>query len=486
MKPWILERAARTPSAPALEAGGRSQSYAELAARAAARAAALARLGIGPGECVAVLMGNRMDFAEWLHAATLARAILVPLNARLTPAELARQIADAGAPIVVHDESDLAAKAGAAAAEARAKALASRELEAGGAPVATAELALYDPAVIVYTSGTSGEPKGVVLTHGNLLAAAVGSAFHVGALPSDRWLACLPLFHVGGLAILARSALAGSAVVLHERFDPERVSRALDADGITLASLVPTMLARVLEVRGATPPPASLRAVLLGGAGAPAPLLERAAAAGWPLLPTYGLTEACSQVATLPPGEPVRADGGGLRPLHGVEIRVTDERGAEVASGTAGEIRVRGATVSPGYWGSPDATARAIQEGWLRSGDLGVVEADGSLRVVGRADDRLITGGENVHPSEVEGVLAAHPDVVEVAVAGLPDPLYGARIAAWVVLSPGARATHADLERFARARLAGYKVPRAWHTVAELPRNAGGKLVRRELGPLAR
>ncbi|MCZ7617722.1 MAG: AMP-binding protein [Myxococcota bacterium] len=260
------------------------------------------------------------------------------------------------------------------------------------------------------------------------------------------------------------------------------VSRAIDRDGITIASFVPAMLAQVLEVRGTTQPPATLRAVLLGGAPAPAPLLERAAKARWPLLPTYGLTEACSQVATLPVGAPLRTDGGGLRPLPGVELRIADDDERVRQPGTTGEIHVRGATVTPGYWQRPEASRQRLAGGWLRTGDLGVLDADGALRVVGRADDCIITGGENVHPAEVETVLLAHPDVADVGVAGLADPVYGERVAAWVVRHPGSPVDAATLERFARTQLTHYKVPRSWQFVPALPRNAGGKLQRRKLG----
>lgn len=474
MRPWIVERAARTPRAPALLAGGRTVPWAALAARARTRAAALRARGVGPGDRVALLAGNEAAFVELVHAAPLAGAILVPLNVRLAPVELARQIDDAAPRLVVHGAEPLgalAAEALARAAEPSAARVAAAELEAGAPEGDPPAPALSAPAVIVYTSGTSGEAKGVVLTHANLLASAIGAAFHLGSLPSDRWLACMPLFHVGGLAILVRAVTGGAAVVLHERFDPDAVSRSLDEDGITLASLVPTMLARVLDARGERPPPAALRAVLLGGAAAPAPLLERAARAGWPLLPTYGLSEAASQVATLPPGAAPGADGGGLRPLPGTELRI----------GEGGAIEVRGPTVMAGYWRRPDATARALAGGWLRTGDLGALDGSGALRVLGRADDMLVSGGENVHPAEVEAALLAHPDVADAGVAGLPDPVYGARVAAWVVLAPGAGADAAALERFVRTRLAGYKVPRAWRFVPDLPHNAAGKLLRRAL-----
>ncbi len=460
MKAWILERAARTPDAPALVASDDTFSYAQLADRARRRAAALRNVGVRPGDRVAAVLGNTPDLVELFHATALAGALFVPLSPRLPPPELARHLEDA-------DARKLTTGPGCKLTQPASSEAVPFDLEAAAA--------------IVYTSGTSGEPKGVVLSYRNLLATAVGAAFHVGTLPSDRWLACLPLCHVGGLAILARSVLAGSAVVLHERFDPEAVAHALDRDGITLASFVPAMLEQVLTLRGDTPPPPTLRAALLGGAPAPAALLERAAKAGWPLLPTYGLTEACSQVATLPPGTPLRADGGGLRPLPGVELRIADEDGRPVPTGAIGEILVRGDTVTTGYWRRPEANQALLAGGWLHTGDLGALDEHGALRVVGRRDDRMITGGENVHPAEIETALLAHPDVADVGVGGVADPTYGQRVSAWIVRRPGSAIDGATLDRFARARLAPYKVPRVWHFVSALPRNPGGKLLRRAL-----
>ncbi|MCL4685897.1 o-succinylbenzoate--CoA ligase [Myxococcota bacterium] len=474
MKAWILERAARTPDAIALASGDGTLRYAELAARAQALAATLRDAGIVPGDRVAAVLGNNPALVELFHATALTGAILVPLSPRLSPPDLARHLRDASPKgLTTGSGWKLTGPPDTVSGRAVDEPRPARD----GGP-----FELEAAAAIVYTSGTSGEPKGVVLSYRNLLASAVGAAFHLGALPTDRWLACLPLGHIGGLAILARSVLAGSAVVLHERFDPIAVSRAIDRDGITIASFVPAMLAQVLEVRGTTQPPATLRAVLLGGAPAPAPLLERAAKARWPLLPTYGLTEACSQVATLPVGAPLRTDGGGLRPLPGVELRIADDDERVRQPGTTGEIHVRGATVTPGYWQRPEASRQRLAGGWLRTGDLGVLDADGALRVVGRADDCIITGGENVHPAEVETVLLAHPDVADVGVAGLADPVYGERVAAWVVRHPGSPVDAATLERFARTQLTHYKVPRSWQFVPALPRNAGGKLQRRKLG----
>lgn len=469
MRAWILERTARTPNATALVAGDEALSYAQLAERAQLRANALHAEGVAGGDRVAAVLANTPALVELFHATCLLGAIFVPLSPRLTSPERALQLRDA-APRKSTSDPDWRS---------------TRDVDFGpSVPVALPSdraLDLGAAAAIVYTSGTSGEPKGVVLTYRNLLTSAIGSAFHIGALPGDRWLACLPLCHVGGLAILARSVLAGSAVVLHERFDPAAVTRALDRDGITLASFVPAMLEQVMTLRGDAPPPPALRAVLLGGAPASAPLLERAAKAGWPVLPTYGLTEACSQAATLPPGAPLRTDSGGLGPLPGVELRIVDDDGCPLRPGSAGEILVRGDTVTPGYWRRPDASRALLAGGWLHTGDLGVLDESGALRVVGRRDDRLITGGENVHPAEIETVLLGHPDVADVGVAGVADPVYGQRVAAWIVRRPGSAIDATTLERFARAQLASYKAPRSWRFVAALPRNAGGKLLRRAL-----
>jgi len=504
MRPWIRTRAEATPQAIALVTQDRTWRWADLAREAERTAQGLRGAGARPGDRVAVLLENGAAFVALVHGASLAGVTLVPLNLRLTPAELAFQLGDVDASLLVHGAGAVAAQAREAASECGAQCVAETDLallaagaEVGGAFVAARQsdaawleppsepaIDLSAPAAILYTSGTTGRPRGAILSYGSFLWSAVGSAFHIGASPGDRWLACMPLFHVGGLAILLRSVLAGSAVVLHPRFEAEAAARALDEDEITHASFVPTMLQRVLDARGERPAPRALRVVLLGGAAAPAALLERAAKLGFPVLPTYGLTEAASQVATLPPGAPIRADGGGLRPLPGTEVRIADDGGGPLPAGEAGEILVRGPTLMSGYHGRPEDTARALAGGWLHTGDVGVLDADGALRVLDRRRDLIVSGGENVYPAEVEAALRTHPDVTDAGVAGLPDVDLGQHVAAWIVLRPGARADASELERFLRERLAGYKRPRAWRFVPALPRNAGGKLLRRELAAL--
>lgn len=298
------------------------------------------------------------------------------------------------------------------------------------------------PAIVVRTSGTTAEPREVSLTYGNWLWSALGSAAALGHPPHERWLSALPLTHVGGLSILLRSAIAGTTVLLHERWSTEAVLRALD--DATIVSLVPTTLRRLLDAGLREPP--SLRSALLGGAPIPPELLRRAREAAVPVAPTYGLTEACSQVTT-----------NGF-PLFCTRVELAAD----------GEILVTGPTIAGG--------------GVLRTGDLGAWNADGSLAIVGRKADTIITGGENVAPAQVEAVLEEHPAVHEAAALGRPDPEWGEAVVAQVVLRPGATATADELRRYAAKRLERHAVPKEIALRAEpLPRTTSGKLRRRDM-----
>ena len=297
----------------------------------------------------------------------------------------------------------------------------------------------------------------------------------------ERWLACMPLFHVGGLSILMRSVRFGGPVRLLARFDAAEVSDVLDAGDIAAVSLVPTMLSRLLAHRGARPAPPGLRALLLGGAAAAPELLTRALAASYPVCPTYGLTESCSQVATAAPPPIGTASPLPMRPLRGTDLRVVCD-GHDVPPGTPGEIVVRGPTVMQGYLHDPQATARALRGGWLYTGDIGCLDAEGGLQVFDRRDDLIVSGGENVYPAEVEAVLLEHPSVDDAGVAGIPDADRGARVIAWIVATPGSAPDVESLQRHCRSRLAGFKQPREFRYVEALPRNAAGKLQRRRLG----
>jgi O-succinylbenzoic acid--CoA ligase len=335
-----------------------------------------------------------------------------------------------------------------------------------------------------------------MLTYGNHLWSAVGSAFRLGTDPQDRWLLCMPLYHVGGMAIVLRCCLYGTTVILQERFDPVAVNQALDTQGVTLVSLVPTMLHRLLEARGERPLPATLRCILVGGAAAPPSLLEKCLALGWPLATTYGLTEAASQVATATPAQVRRKPGTAGKPLMFTQVRIVGEDGEELPPGEIGEIVVSGPTVMRGYYSAQRSAGgaqraavsdqRSVIGHPLHTGDLGYLDEEGDLWVVQRRADLIVTGGENVYPAEVEGVLLAHPGVEEACVVGIADPEWGQRVAAAVVVRPGARLTEEELIAFCRQRLAGYKQPRLLRFVKGLPRTASGKVDRaavvREVG----
>ena len=390
---WLERVAAEHPGRLALETPHVEWTYGELLEQA--RAA-----GTGErGELVPLAMPPDHAFVAAFHGCLLCGAVAVPVDPRLSARERA-------------------------------------------AVLRSAPPAEEEAVMVVHTSGTTGAPRPVTLTRGNVLANALGVAFALDRRPEERWLCPLPLSHVGGLMVLLRSVIWGTTVVL-------RPLEGAELHGATLASLVPTQLARALDA-GLTRPP-GLRAVLLGGAGAPRPLLARAAAAGVPVAQTYGLTQACSAVTISEPGD---LDTQGP-PLHGLEVEIARD----------GEILVSGPNVAG--------------EGTLATGDLGRLDDRGRLIVAGRKADTIVTGGENVAPAEVEDVLLAHPAVADAGVFGRPDPEWGEAVTAHVVLREPVEPD--ALRAWARERLAGYKVPKAIEVVPELPRTGSGKLLRRAL-----
>jgi O-succinylbenzoic acid--CoA ligase len=420
---WLGRAAAAHPDRAAVETPAGRLTYAELAAAAGG-------LDVRRGERVAIALPAGLDFAVALHACLEAGAVAVPVDLRLGQRE--RAAVCAGVSRVI----DRPFRSGGGRGRPRPGI---HDLEAA--------------AVTVHTSGTSGPPKPVALTYGNLLWSALGSATAIGLDPAERWLCALPVAHVGGLSILVRSAIYGTTAVVHERFEVEAMRGALESGAITVVSLVPTTLARLLDA-GLRDPPA-LRCALVGGAPLSPALLARALEAGLPISQTYGLSEACSQVTTQVPGDG-RADAGA--PLFCTRVRIV-----------GGEIQVGGPTVAP-----------AAGE-WLETGDLGEL-VDGRLRVTGRRSETIVSGGENVAPTEVEAALAEHPAVAEAAVVGSADAEWGEAVRALVVVAPGGPPVDGDeLRRHCRERLAAFKVPKDFVFVESLPRTRSGKLARAEL-----
>lgn len=456
--------ARRAPDRIALRTARESWSYAELDEVVSETARTLFRGEVDPGAAVSLEVHDPLATAVLLHAAHRLLAVAVPIRPRLTGAEADRMRTEAGV-----------------AERLRGMTLA---LPGGAGPGAGSGDVDFrrrpgDPALVCFTSGTSGAPRGVLLTHGNLYASARASATNLGVQPGDLWLACLPLHHVGGLSILTRSATYGTAVLLHDAFDPDAVNEAVDREGVTLLSLVPPMLERVLRARGGRPGPPTLRAALIGGGPCPEALLQEAASLSLRALPTYGLTETTSQVATLPPGEWPDGLATAGRPLPGIEVEVRDAQGRALAPGEEGEIHVRGPTVMAGYLEDRRAGRDSLEAGWLRTGDIGAWDAEGRLVVLDRREDRIVAGGENVSPAEVERVLALHPAVADVCVVGVSSGAWGHEVAAAVALRPGTDVTLEGLRAFAAGQLSGFKLPRRLRVLASLPRSASGKLLRR-------
>ena len=430
MRDWLTEAARERPRHPAVEAPDGAIAYAELDATVDRCARRLAALGVGEGARVATTLGPSLAFCQLVHALPRVGAALVPLNTRLPPTEQQRQAAAAGALFTVDRPLD--------------------GMEAEIEPRRD-----LDPAAVhtvLFTSGTSGAPKPVALTVANHEASAAASAAAIGSERSDRWLCPLPPFHVGGLAILVRSARAMTTAVLHERFSTPAVMRALTAEGLTLASLVPTMLRRLRD--GGLDRLPAVRSLILGGGPIPPDLLDWARDRGVPVRCTYGMTETCSQVVVTEPWE-----------LAGPPVR-----GAELRTSGDGEILVRGAMVAPGA---------LAEDGWLHTGDRGRIDRRGNLHLDGRIGELIVTGGEKVAPPVVEAVLLAHPGVRDAAVAGTRDPEWGEAVTAYVVeRSP---VSDYELLAFCREHLAGYQVPKRIERVENIPRNAAGKVLRAEL-----
>lgn len=470
----IRRHAAARPLALAVRAPAGDLSFGALDRAIDAAVAALRASGVAPGDRVALLAVPSGEAIALLAGIVRAGAVAVPLGTRLTRREIAGSLVETAPALLVHDP-DLADAAGGHGVPALAPA--ALLARAPGAPRRSVEVDPGAAAVAVLTSGTTGRPKAALLSHRALAASA--AAWSAALPPASGWLLCLGLAHVAGLGVAWRALGAGVPLTAVRAFEPEAVLAAFRRpNAASHVSLVPVQLARLLDAAGDAPPPPSLRAVLLGGAPIPPDLVRRAAAAGWPVIPTYGLTEAGSGVTAQPADEAGAMPESAGRPLPGVALRI-----AEPGADGVGEIQVLSPAAFSGYLGRTAETAAAFTaDGWLRTGDLGRLDAAARLFVADRRDDLVVSGGENVYPAEVEAVLAAHPAIAEVGVAGRPDPAWGAVPVAGIVLRPNVPDPGDDaLRAWCRARLAASKVPAAFTRLAALPRTASGKLRRGDL-----
>jgi long-chain acyl-CoA synthetase len=483
------EAAADQPDRPALRMDDLVLTYAQWREAAGRMSTLLASAGIEPGDRVGLMLPNIPAFPIAFYGALTAGAVVVPMNPLLKSREVGYYLSDSGARVVLAAQA-AAGEAAKGAADAGAQAITVTtpdlaDLLADYAP-ATEQPGREDDddAVILYTSGTTGKPKGAQLTHANLVRnAALTARTLLKNNADDVMMGCLPLFHVFGLTCgLNATVAAGGTLTLLPRFDPAKALEIIQRDKVTIFEGVPTMYAAILHHPEADPAmAATLRVCVSGGASMPVEILRGFEEKfGCIILEGYGLSET-SPVASFNHPDRVRKPGSIGTPIEGVQMRLIDDAGQIAGEGEIGEIAIRGHNVMKGYWGKPEATAEAITDGWFRSGDLAKVDSDGYYYIVDRKKDLIIRGGYNVYPREIEEVLHEHPAVAEVAVIGIPHPDLGEEVGAAVALKPGASATPAELRDFARDKMAAYKYPRQVWLVESLPKGPTGKILRREV-----
>ncbi len=483
--PELVARSARRdPGAPALACEGERRTFAELDERANRLAAALIDRGVRPGDRVAMLQYNGIEFVEAFLGIQKIGACAVPVNFRLSREEAAYVLEDCGAALAIADP-ELAPRA--AGAETIVVGPDYEEALAAAAPARPDhEVRGEDLAFLMYTSGTTGRPKGAMLSHQNLVVNTTNWLYEVGARPGDVWLSGLPLFHIGGLNGVLPFLHLGALAVIEPSggFDPALSIARLAAHDVSMCFFVPTQWQEIcshLDV--AKLDSRRLRKAMWGASQAPLPTLELLAATfpAVEIVNAFGQTEMSSNTCFLRGEDAIRKMGSVGRPALGVEARIVDADGADVPQGEVGEIVYRGPTVMQGYHNKPEETAEAFAGGWFHSGDLVREDEEGYIYVVDRLKDMLISGGENVYPAEVERALVEHPAVAEVAVVGVAHPRWVETPLAVVVAAPGAEVEAEELIDHCRERLAGYKKPAAVVFVEELPRNASGKILKRRL-----
>ncbi len=491
----VLKQAEQRPENPAIIFEGDETSYGEFAARVRRQAGLLKDSGVCVGDRVGFLGFNQPSFIETLFATVALGAIFVPLNFRLTGEELTFIIGDAGVHSLVVDSeltpviqsvqdrlpcrnylsvgSDVNGFVDLETAMASASSLSD-----------VVELAAHDTLLIMYTSGTTGLPKGAMLTHGNIVWNNVNANLAFGAKSTDVLLTAAPLFHIGGLNVMTISALQmGSPLVLLRHFDPGAVLSAIQSYNVTHMFGAPAMFLFMAQHPDFhSTDLSSIEILIVGAAPCPESLISLYGDRGISFCQGYGLTETSPFASFLGPERCLEKLGSaGLSPVH-TELRIVDGDNAAVGPHERGEICVKGPNIMKGYWNRPEATAKAIDaEGWFHSGDVGYLDDEGYLYICDRLKDMVISGGENVYPAEVESVLFAHPAISEVAVIGLPDEKWGEAVTAVAALNEDHSLTLDELREFADAKLARYKLPLRLHLVPELPRNPAGKVLKFQL-----
>jgi acyl-CoA synthetase (AMP-forming)/AMP-acid ligase II len=466
---------------------GETTTYGQMAERSAALAAGFAAHGIGRRDVVALLSHNCPEMLETIFAANHVGAIAMPINWRLAGPEVRYILEHSQAKALVTDDAmaPLGDEAAAGLDVLRARTTRLVELRDPARATVHAPCGPDDLHRLMYTSGTTGRPKGVMLSHANLAWKNLAHLVEFGFTSDDLGLACGPLYHVGALDLTTTTLIAaGATVVVHRQFDAAAVVDELERSRVTTVWLAPAMVNAIMALPGVEQRDlSSVRVIVNGGEKMPIPLIERIQRtfpSAW-FADAYGLTETVSGDTFLDRGSIIAKLGSVGRPCLHLELDVWDEEGRSVAPGEKGEIVLRGPKVFQGYWRDPEATERAFAGGWFHTGDIGVRDEEGYLWIVDRLKDMILSGGENIAGSEVERVLYEHPAVLEAAVVGQPDPRWGEVPVAFVVLREGAAATAEELVEHCRGQLAKFKVPKAVTFLEALPRNPSGKVLKREL-----
>ncbi|MFC7322134.1 o-succinylbenzoate--CoA ligase [Halobacillus campisalis] len=478
---WLDKQAQLHPNAHAIESPDEVLTFRQLQELSQQIAGGLYKLGVQEGDHIAILSGNHINFAAFIHAASYIGAIVVCLNTRLTEKELQFQLRDAKVSQCFADNDNY--MKGARALKEMSDAISITNVD----EIPRVEKETYEQFkefidmdeifTMMYTSGTTGNPKAVMHTYGNHWFSAVASSLNLGLDTNDKWLACLPLFHVGGFSLLIKNVVYGMPIVLLERFDLHLVHKQIKNNQVTLISIVTVMLQRMLKEKPLNYP-SSFRGALLGGGPVPKTLLHEADSENLPVFQSYGLTETSSQIATLSPSDSFRKLGSAGKALGPATLKVFKD-GTPAPPNVVGEIHVKGPMVAKGYFGHP-----SVNDDYFATGDLGYLDEEGFLFVVDRVKDMLISGGENVYPAEIESVLTQIKGVQEAGVTGTAHKEWGEVPIAFIVKSNLDEVTKEQVTAFCQNRLASFKVPHTIHFVSELPRNASNKLVRRKLKDL--
>lgn len=469
---WLTKQAELKPNQLAIElVDGQKISFLELCEESQQFAKKLSTAGVCKGQHVGILSTNNVKMIVAIHALSYLGAVGVLLNTRLTTSELQYQIDQSNVSLIIaadhlsEEMNALNVASKATFSNVKTMKVAKVDLQV--------EINLSDPFTIIYTSGTTGFPKGVVHTYGNHWWSAISSALNLGLSSNDKWLAVLPFFHVGGLSIFLKSVIYGMPVYLMEKFDASLVHQAIMEKQVTMASVVTVMLQRLLKELGEDSYPETFRCMLLGGGPAPEPVLLKAKKTKVPVFQSYGLTETSSQIVTLSPPDSLRKLGSAGKPLTPAQLKI------DANSGQIGDIFVKGPMVTNGYFENDEANKTAFNNNWLRTGDMGYLDEEGFLYVVDRRSDLIISGGENIYPSEIESILSGVDGVIEIAVTSKEDEKWGAVPVAFIVKDESI--TKEDIIIYAQTHLASYKIPRDIYFVDDLPRNASNKIIRYKL-----